>query len=71
LTNKYKIAQEALEAVQVAFTDLTGAVGNSSWVKEWEQLEAQAMEKWGKAMMIYNVSPIKGTACALARLQIH
>ena len=44
LTHKYKTAKVALKTVQVAFEDLTGAVGNSLWVKEWEQLEAQALE---------------------------
>ena len=55
----------ALKTVQVAFEDLTSAVGNSSWVKEWKQLEAQALERRGEAMMIYNVSPIKGMICLL------
>lgn len=65
LTRKYKTAKVALKTVQVAFEDLTGAVGNSLWVKEWERLEAQALERRGEAMMIYNVSPIKGIVCLL------
>jgi hypothetical protein len=63
LAHKYSTAKVALKAVQVAFTDLTSAVGNPHWIKEWEQLEAQALEKCGEAMMIYNVSPVKGMAC--------
>jgi hypothetical protein len=55
----------ALKAVQVTFMDLTSAVGNPLWIEEWEQLEAQALEKRGEAMMIYNVSPIKGVACLI------
>jgi len=47
--------------VQLAFNDLTGAVGNPLWIQEWEKLEAQAMEKRGEAMMIYNVSTVQGT----------
>jgi hypothetical protein len=62
LARKYSTAKVALKAVQVAFTDLTSAVGNPGWIKEWEQLEAQALEKRGEAMMIYNVSPVKGMA---------
>jgi hypothetical protein len=46
--------------MQLAFQDLTGAVGNPTWIKEWEQLEACAVNERGEAMMIYNVSPIKG-----------
>jgi hypothetical protein len=61
LACKYKIAREALKVVELAFKDLTGAVGNPSWIKQWEQLEAEAMEKRGVALMIYNVAPIKGT----------
>ena len=49
-----------MKPVQLAFDDLTGAVGNPLWVQEWEKLEAQAMEKRGEAMMIYNVSAVKG-----------
>ena len=54
-----------MEPVQNAFKDLTGAVGNPSWIKEWEELEVQAMEMRGEAMMIYNVSPIEGIVCQL------
>lgn len=60
LSRKYKTAKAALKPVQLAFDDLTGAVGNPLWVQEWEKLEAQAMEKRGEAMMIYNVSAVKG-----------
>jgi hypothetical protein len=60
LSRKYKTAKAALKTVQIAFKDLSGAVGNRLWVQEWEQLEVQAMEKRGKAMMIYNVSAIQG-----------
>jgi hypothetical protein len=60
LSRKYKTAKAALKTVQVAFKDLTGAVGNPLWIQEWEQLEVQAMERRGEAMMIYNVSPIQG-----------
>jgi hypothetical protein len=49
--------------VQVAFRDLSSAVGNPLWIQEWEQLEGQALKKRGEAMMIYNVSPIKGVVC--------
>ena len=63
LSQKYKTAKAALETVQVAFTDLTSAVGDPSWIQEWEQLEAQAMAERGEAMMIYNVSPIQGIVC--------
>ena len=65
LTRKYNMAKVALEAVQVAFKDLTAAVGNPLWIQEWELLEAQALERHGEAMMIYNVSPVKGIACLL------
>jgi hypothetical protein len=51
-----------LEAVDIAFKDLTNAIDSPSWINEWEQLEAQALEKRGKAMLIYNVSPVKGMA---------
>jgi hypothetical protein len=60
LSQKYKTATVALKTVQVAFKDLTGAVGNPLWIQELKLLEAKAMEKRGKAMMIYNVSPIQG-----------
>jgi hypothetical protein len=60
LSRKYKTARVALKTVQVAFKDLTGAVGDPLWIQEWEQLEAQAMKSHGSAMMIYNVSPIQG-----------
>jgi hypothetical protein len=63
LSRKYKIAKVALKTVQVAFGDLTNAVNDPSWIDEWKQLEAQALEKRGTAMSIYNVSPIKGIAC--------
>ena len=58
------MAKAALKPVQTAFHDLTGAIGNNLWIYEWEQLEAQAIEKRGKAMMIYNVSPIQGIFCS-------
>jgi hypothetical protein len=61
LAHKYKIAKVALEAVQVAFEDLTNAIGDPSWINEWKKLEAQAQEERGKALLIYNVSSIKGT----------
>lgn len=60
LSRKYKTAKAALGPVQLALQDLTGAVGNPSWIKEWEQLEARAAKERGKSMMIYNVSPIQG-----------
>ena len=60
MTRKYKTAKVALKAVQAAFKDLTDAVGNSLWIQEWEQLEAQALKRQGEALMIYNVSPVKG-----------
>ena len=60
MAHKYKAAIAALEPVQLAFKDLTRAVGNSAWIKEWEELEEQAAGMWGEAMMIYNVSPIQG-----------
>ena len=63
LSQKYKTAKAALETVQVAFTDLTSAVSNPSWIQEWEQLEAEAIARRGEAMMIYNVSPIQGIVC--------
>ena len=54
-----------MKAVQVAFQDLTSAVGNPLWIREWEQLEARASERRGEALMIYNVSPVEGMACPL------
>lgn len=51
----------ALEAVRVAFEDLTNAIDDPSWIKEWKKLEAQAQEERGEALLIYNVSSIKGT----------
>ena len=65
LVRKYKIAKEALRVVEVAFKDLTSAVGKPAWIREWEGLEAKAMEKRGEALMIYNVSPVKGPVCLL------
>lgn len=62
MARKYRIAKVALEAVDIAFKDLTNAIDSPSWINEWEQLEAQALEKRGKAMLIYNVSPVKGMA---------
>ena len=65
LSQKYKTAKAALEPVQLAFQDLTGAVGNPLWVKEWEKLEAHAIKERGEVMMIYNVSAIQGNVCSL------
>ena len=45
-------------------------MGNLSWIQEWEKLEAQAMERRGEAMMIYNVTPIKGVVCLLTGVEI-
>lgn len=71
LSQKYKTAKVALGPVQLAFKDLTSAVGNPSWIKEWELLEAHAMKERGKAMMIYNVSPIEGILCLLPGSNAH
>ena len=60
MAHKYTIAKVAVEALQVSFKDLTNAVDDPSWINEWEQLEAQAVKKRGEAMLIYNVSSIKG-----------
>ena len=68
MSRKYKTAKAALKPVQLAFKDLTGAVGNPLWVQEWEKLEAQAMERRGEAMMIYNVSAIQGMVWPLSVL---
>ena len=61
LSQKYKTADLALNIVVPAFKGLTGSVGDPSWIREWEKLEAKAMKKRGEAMMIYNVSPVQGT----------
>lgn len=50
----------ALKTVADSFKGLTGSVGNQSWIREWEKLEAKAADQRGEAMMIYNVSPIQG-----------
>ena len=50
----------ALKVTIPAFQGLTGSVGDSSWIGEWEKLEMKAMKKRGEAMMIYNVSPVPG-----------
>jgi hypothetical protein len=71
LVRKYKIAKEALKVVEVAFKDLTGAVGSPLWIKEWEKLEERAAEKRGEALMIYNVAPVKGMIKILPISQIH
>lgn len=47
--------------VRAAFKDLTSATGNNLWIQKWTDLEAQALEKRGEAMMIYSVKPVKGT----------
>jgi len=60
LSHKYKTIELALGIVIPAFEGLTKSVGNTSWITEWEELEAQAMELYGEAMMIYNVSPVQG-----------
>ena len=60
LSQKYKTAELALGIVVPAFEELTKSVGNSSWITEWEKLEAKAMKVCGEAMMIYNVSPVQG-----------
>lgn len=65
LSRKHKTAKAAVGSVQLAFQDLTGAVGNPSWIREWEQLEAHAMKERGEAMMIYNVTPIQGSVLIL------
>ena len=65
LSQKHKTAKAALGPVQLAFQDLSGVVGNPSWIWEWEQLEAHAMKERGEAMMIYNVSPIQGSVFIL------
>ena len=56
----------ALDVVIPAFDGLSGSVGNASWIGEWEKLEAKAMRKRGEAMMIYNVSPVKGTFISIS-----
>jgi hypothetical protein len=71
LSHKYTAAKAALKVVQVAFTDLTSAVGDRSWIWQWVKLEAQAMEKRGEAMMIYNVTPIKGVICLFPGCCLH
>lgn len=71
LAHKYTAAKAALKVVQVAFTDLTSAVGDRSWIQQWVKLEAQAMEKRGEAMMIYNVTPIKGVICLFLGCCMH
>jgi len=71
LSRKYKAAKASLQTVQVAFKDLTSAIGSPSWIKEWEQLEAKAVERRGEAMMIYNVSPIQGIFGCSFGLQAH
>lgn len=60
MSQKYKAAEVNLQAVQSAFNDLSGAIGNPLWIQEWRRLEAKAVKKRGEAMMIYNVSPIQG-----------
>ena len=56
----------ALKTVQVAFGDLTNAIDDPLWINEWKQLEAHALEKRGMAMLIYNVSPVKGMPTIMA-----
>ena len=71
LSQKYKTAKSAIGPVRAAFQDLNGAVGNQSWVKEWEKIEAHASRERGGAMMAYNVSPIQGTQHSFASLSPH
>ena len=40
LSQKYKTAQLALDIVVPAFQGFTRFVGDPSWIKEWEKLEA-------------------------------
>jgi len=49
-----------LNTVVPAFKGLTGSVGDPTWIREWEKLEAKAIKNRGQAMMIYNVSPVQG-----------
>lgn len=70
LVRKYKTAKELSKEVQLAFRDLTSGIGNPLWIKQWEQLEAQAMEKRGGALMIYNVSPVNGTVWFLGGMYV-
>jgi hypothetical protein len=67
LSQKYKTAKLALKSVVVAFKGLTGSVGNTSWIMEWEALEALAIKQRGEAMMIYNVTPVQGISCPVAQ----